>query len=402
MTLYAYRALNERGRAVRGRLTAGNERELHHLLQESGLELVDCRNQERQRALFRPGGAVTNRILVQFCMQLEQMLHAGIPLRETLGQLRDNAAVPRLRDALTEICRDLGEGKPLSAAFARHPRIFGPVFVALIDAGEETGHLEEALARLQRHHAWADQMTLRVKKAVRYPAFMGLMVVAVTSFMMLFVVPQVVDFLTNNGQELPAITLALIATSGFFVDFWWLLAGLPAAAAAVFVLGRRASSGFVLASDRMLLRVPALGPILRQLDLARFAHMLAIMYRTGIPILEALAACSRLVRNRGIRESVDLIGERIAAGENLSKAMTHAGVFPPVVVRLIAVGESSGDLDRMLEIVAADFDRDTDEAIGRLVGMIEPALTLIMGGMMGWIALGVFGPVYDSVAALEF
>ena len=152
----------------------------------------------------------------------------------------------------------------------------------------------------------------------------------------------------------------------------------------------------------MLLHVPRIGIILRYLDLARFAHMLAIMYRTGIPILNSLEVCGRLVTNRAIKEAIILINERVATGENLSGAMVQSNIFPSIAVRMVAIGETTGELDRMLEIVASDFDRETDESIQSLIGTIEPALTLIMGGLMGWIAIAVFGPVYDNLAALDF
>ena len=402
MAIYSYRALNERGRKIQGQLTAGNERELYHLLQENGLELISCRDQEQRRTSFSFGGGITTRMLIQLCVQLEQMLRAGVPLREALKELRNNAAHAQLRDVLSEVARDVGDGKSLSEAFARHPKLFGMVFVTLVEAGEQTGRLDEALAHLHRHLTWTDDMVGRTKKAIRYPAFMALMVVGVTMFMMLFVVPQVVDFLQSNGEELPMPTVALIATSGLFTDWWLLFLGLPVVAGIALLLARRFSPEFALRTDHLLLVLPGIGPILRRIDLGRFVHMLAIMQRTGIPILKALEVCGRLVRNRGIREAIELINDRIATGESLSKAMAQSGVFPSIAVRMVTVGETSGELGRMLDIVGDDFDRETDEAIQKMIGLIEPALTLIMGGMMAWIAIAVFGPVYDSLSSLDF
>ncbi|MCB1971100.1 MAG: type II secretion system F family protein [Geminicoccaceae bacterium] len=400
MAIYSYRALSDRGRAIQGQLTAGNEHELYHLLREQGFELVSCKSREQKRGLLSFGGSITGRMIIQLCVQLEQMLRAGIPLREALRELRDNAPSSRLQDILSEIYRDVGEGKSLSEAFGRHPRVFGTVFVTLLEAGEQTGRLEEALGRLNTHLGWSEEMVSRTKKAVRYPAFMGLMVIGVTSFMMAFVVPQVVAFLQSNGKELPAMTVALIATSGVFLNYWWLLLGVPLVAVAGIAVARRTSPRAALAFDRLVLHVPRIGIILRYLDLARFAHMLAIMYRTGIPILQALGICSRLVRNRSIKEAVEIINEQISSGQSLSRAMGQSGIFPTIAVRMIAVGETSGDLDRMLEMIAGELDRETDDSIQALIGTIEPALTLIMGGMMGWIAMAVFGPIYDNLSQL--
>lgn len=402
MALYTYRALNDQGRAVQGQITAGSEHELYHLLKESKLELVTCKIREQKRSSLNFGAAITTRMLVQMCTQLEQMMRAGVPLRDALKELRDNAVSPRLADIVAEIARDVGEGKSLSEAFARHPKVFGTVFVTLIEAGERTGRLEEALGRLKNHLSWSEEMVARTKKAVRYPAFMGVMVVGVTLFMMFFVVPQVVDFLQSNGKELPAMTVALIATSNAFLHYWWAIIGLPLVTAAGIYMARRFSPKAALRVDRFLLFLPRIGTILRYLDLARFAHMLAIMYRTGIPILSALEVCGRLVANRSIKEAVATINERVSTGENLSAAMSQSDIFPSIAVRMVAIGETTGELDRMLEIIASDLDRETDESIQSLIGTIEPALTLIMGGMMGWIALAVFGPVYDNLAALDF
>ena len=213
----------------------------YHLLQESNLELISCRNKEQTKSFLRFGGKITTRMLIQLCIQLAQMLRAGIPLREALLELRNNAPNSQLHDVLAEVSRDVSEGKSLSEAFSNHPKVFGMVFSTLIEAGEQTGHLEQALDRLHKHLSWTDDMIGRTKKAIRYPAFMGLMVVGVTLFMMLFVVPQVVDFLQSNGKDLPGVTLALIATSDVFLNWWWLIIGMPIISVIAILIGRRVS-----------------------------------------------------------------------------------------------------------------------------------------------------------------
>ena len=201
MPSFAYRALNPLGRSVSGRINARHEGELAHLITEMGLELVTFKEQKQSGESRFLKKSVTTRELIRTCDLLERMTRAGVPLQEALGDARDSAQNPKLRDALAQVHRDIGDGTSLSKALARHPKVFSFIFCTLVNVGEQSGQMDQALARLREYLTWSDAMVRRTKKALQYPAFVGFMVLAVTSFMMLFVVPQVVEFLKTNNQE---------------------------------------------------------------------------------------------------------------------------------------------------------------------------------------------------------
>ena len=399
---YRYRAINDLGRSVAGRMSARSEVELHHLLQDAGLELVTCRDEARKRGIQLATRRIAGGEIIEVCIQLEQMLRAGVPLREALQEILNGVDSAVLRDTLFAVHKDICEGTTLSAALARHNRIFDSVFVALIESGEQSGKLDQAIHQLVSLLRWRFDMAARAKKALRYPAFMGIVVVGVTMFMMLFVVPQVMDFLLNSNEVLPIQTMLLVDFSNFLQAYWWLILLVPTMTVFGVRIGKKKSAPFRLAYDRAVLKTPVLGQVVRMLSLARFASVMAILYRSGVPILRSLEICITLLDNMSLRQAIELVRHRISAGESLSHAIQSTGEFPSMSVRMIAVGETTGELDKMLKMVAEEFDRKSDDAVQRLIGMIEPTLTLVMGGLMAWIALAVFGPIYDTVSTIEF
>jgi type IV pilus assembly protein PilC len=397
MPQYAYRAINTNGRHLRGALAAANELDLQQALDTLGLELIDCRTLTGRRGLLVRRGRLINRDLIQLCVHLEQLQRAGVPLLEGLADVRDSADGERLRELCAAIYRDVSEGQPLSAAFGRHPKVFGNVFTALIAAGEETGKLADSFQQLVHHLKWSAAMGARVRKATRYPAVVACVVVGVTVFMMVGVVPQVVDFLAANNQELPVWTVALIATSNLVQNWWPLLLGLPVAALGLIKLLVRRSYRFAYRWDALLLALPVLGTVLQKLALARFAQMFAVLFQSGIDILSCLDAGRRVSGNRVLAEALGLVKQQVQSGSPLSAALAASGEFPTRVTRMVKIGEETGRLSETLNQVAEFYDRDVDEAIDTMIALIEPALTAVLGLVMAWIALAVFGPIYDNL-----
>lgn len=398
---FRYRAINQNGRVIRGAVFAAHEQDLNGLLQSSGLDLIDFRavSQERVSRLFQ--ARVKTRDLIQMSLHLQQLQRAGIPLIESLTEVRDSTDTPRLRDVLSQITREVNDGASLSAAFAAHPKVFGHIFHSLIAAGEQTGQMAEAFTQLVDHLKWTDDMTVKVKKATRYPAVLGVVVMGTVMFMMAFVVPQIVGLLEASGTELPFMTVALINTSSAIRDYWFMIPILVVGGMVGFSMGRNLSQGFRYSTDFYLLRVPVIGPVLRKIALARFAYMFSTMFRSGIDLLDCLEASKRLVNNLALSEALSVVREGVQSGVGLSTAMRSSGEFPPLVVRMIKVGEDSGNMSESLNNVAEMYNRDVDESVQGMISFIEPALTVVMGGIMAWIAIAVFGPVYDSLSAIN-
>ena len=400
MPEFVYRAMDQRRRWLRGNIRAVSEIELDQRLRDRGLDLVDCKviKASRRGSVFSKG--ISTRDLVQLCVHLEQMDKAGVPLMESLTEARDSADSARLQDVLTEIHRDVGEGAPLSVAFAVHKEVFDSVFSSLMAAGEETGDMTEAFKQLVHHLKWSEALKSKIKKATRYPIFLSFAVVFATMFMMIFVVPQVVGMLEAIGQELPMPTIALIAVSEAFQNYWYLILTVPVACFMLFKLARRTSKNFKFRTDYLLLRLPVAGDLTTKISFARFSHIFAVTFKSGIPVLGCLDAARRLINNLVLIQAVDVVKDRVQGGEPLSEAMSMSGEFPAMVVHMVKVGENSGNLEAVLWNVAEFYDRDVDEAVAAMIAMIEPALIAVMGAMMAWIALGVFGPLYANLGAI--
>lgn len=398
---YHYRAINQSGRIIRGALFAANEHDLNGLIESAGLDLIEAKKASEQRLgkIFQQ--RVKVRDLIQMCVHMEQLQRAGVPLMESLGEVRDSTDTPRLRDVLSQITREVNDGGSLSAAFGAHPKLFGNVFQSLVAAGEQTGQMGEAFSQLVAHLKWVDEMSVKVKKATRYPAILGGVVLLVVIFMMSFVVPQVTSLLLSNGTELPFMTRALMATSNAIRDYWFMLPFLIIGGVAGVSSGRRMSKDFRYRTDYYLLRIPIIGIVLRKIALARFAYMFATMFRSGIELLSCLDASKRLVNNLALSEALSLVREGVQSGLGLSTAMRSSGEFPPLVLRMIKVGEDSGNMSDALNNVAEMYNRDVDESVQGMISFIEPALTVVMGGIMAWIAIAVFGPIYDSLGAIN-
>ena len=398
MPQFAYRALNAEGKTIRGKLSANNETDLYQQLQASGMMLVDSKV-AKERAL-QIGGKLPAREKIQFFVHLEQLQAAGVPLIDSLTDVRDSSDTTRLRDLTSNIINDVSGGMPLSEAFSKHPKVFGDLYSALVAAGEESGKLTDAFAHLVRHVTWEDAITTRIKKAIRYPLIVLVMITGMLGFMMGFVVPGIVEFLKSNGAELPPVTVALIVTSDFVVHYWWVLIGFPIVVTASILALRASSDKIRYAMACLVLRMPTIGPLITKLSISRFAHFFAVMFQSGVPILQCLETAQRVVSNPCLEESMKAVRQQVQNGEPLSEAMRSSGQFPSLVCRMVKIGEDSGNLGGVMDNVTKFYDKDVDEAIDAMIGMIEPAMTAISGVVMGWIVVGVMGPIYDSLSKM--
>ena len=399
MTLYAYKAMGADGRIVLGRMDAANAVDLELRLKRMDLDFIRG-NPVRQLGMFG-GRAASRRELINFCFHLEQLTRAGVPILDGLTDLRDSLENPRFREVIAGMIESIDGGKTLSQAMAEHPRVFDDVFVSLVTAGENTGKLQEVLGNLVESLKWQDELAAQTKKLIMYPAFMGAVVIGVVLFMMIYLVPKMVGFITNMGHELPLHTKVLIGTSNIFVNYWYLVIGLPLLLAAVAVALVRSRPAARLRFDEAKLRLPLLGAILRKVILSRFASVFAMMYASGISILDSLRASEGIVGNQAIRNGLHQVGEMIAEGQSITTAFQNVGLFPPLVIRMLKVGENTGALDTALINVGYFYGRDVRESIGRIQALIEPAMTIVLGLILGWVMLSVLGPVYDTITKLK-
>lgn len=399
MPIYAYKAINPVGRRMHGRMDAVNEVDLEMRLKRMDLDFINGKPITR-RAVF--GGNVPRRELINFCFHLEQLLRAGVPILEGLADLRDSLDHPRFREILAGLIESIEGGRTLSSAMGDYPQAFGEVFRNLMHAGEETGNLPEVLRKLFEDLKWQDELAAHTKKLLMYPGFMLAVIIPVIFFMMIYLVPKLSTFIRTMGQEIPLQTRLLMALSDIFTAYWPLLAGLPLAAALTLFVAVRTRPSVRYRFHALLLRLPVGGDILRKIVLSRFASTFAMMYASGISVIDTLRITENVVGNAVVREAIHDASQRIEEGQNITLAFQSVGMFPPLVIRMLRVGENSGALDTALENVSYFYNRDVRESIERLQTLVEPALTVVIGCLLGWVILSVLGPIYDLITKLKY
>ena len=401
MPLYTYKAIDADGKNVIGRTEAVNPFDLEQRLARMGLDLVYGAPASQASRLI--GAArVRRQDLINFCFHLEQLAGAGVPIVEGLVDLRDSVDNPRFREVVSGLLESIEGGKNLSQALAEFPEVFSKVFVSLVRSGEQTGRLAEVLKSLNESLKWEDELAAQTKKLLIYPAFVGSIVLLVTFFLMIYLVPQMTGFIRNMGQEIPLQTLILIAVSDFLVDYWWAVLVAPFALWFGVKFAANTNPAIAYALDRYKITMPLVGPILKKIVLSRFAASFAMMYSSGITVLDAIRSSEEIVGNRPVEYALRTVGQQIAEGKNLTVAFQDAGLFPPLVIRMLRIGENTGALDTALLNVSYFYNRDVKESIGRLQAMVEPALTLVLGALLGWVMLSVLGPVYDTISKMKF
>lgn len=402
MHQYRYRAINTKGRQVRGIVAAANESDLYAQLSAAGLELLSCSQvKERSQITVFKKKAVKTRDLIQLFMHLEQLQAAGVPMLDSLVDIRNTTENNALRDIMSEIYRAVSEGSSLSEAMAQHPKVFTNLYVSLVKAGEDTGDLVFSYQQLLKFLTWVDELGAKIKKATRYPMILMAVVILTMIVMLGFVVPQVVGFIATMGTELPIYTKALMSTSNFFQHYWWTLIVVPLVVFVFYKLMRKGSEDFAVRTDAIWLQVPVAGNLIRKITIARYSQTFAALFASGIPVLGCLKSAQNTVTNRAMKLALENVQEAVKNGMPLSEAFNRSGEFPSLVVRMVKIGEESGGLTKVLEQVSSFYTKDVDEAVEGMIALIEPALTAFLGGMILWIAAAVFGPIYNSFSALN-
>ncbi|RZT10805.1 type IV pilus assembly protein PilC [Duganella sp. CF402] len=399
MPQYLYRAMDAAGAIQPGNMDAANEPDLELRLHRMGLDLVDYRvSRAKVIALKR---LITRKDLINFCFHMEQMTGAGVPILDGLNDLRESIDHPRFREMITGLIENIEGGKQLSASMAAYPEVFDVTFTSLIMAGEQSGKLTEVFKNLSETLKWQDELASQTKKIVMYPAAVGVFVTGVMFFLMIYLVPQLTSFVKNMGNTLPLHTKVLIFVSNIFIDYWYILLGLPVTAYFGLRYWLNRSEQARYAADGFKLRIWMIGPVLHKIILARFATFFAMMYASGITILECIQLSEGIVGNRVVAAGLRRAAQQISEGTGITAAFANTGIFPPLVIRMLKVGESTGALDGALRNVSYFYNREVKESIEKVQSMIEPAITVVLGVMVGWIMLSVMGPIYDTISKIK-
>ncbi|MEZ5626637.1 MAG: type II secretion system F family protein [Rhodocyclaceae bacterium] len=401
MALFAYAGRDRAGERIEGQIEAGSLEAVIDRLGDDGItpiEVVEAAPAQaplltRLRASLSRG-TVRHVDLVLFCRQMYTLLKSGVPILRALGGLQESATNKTFGGVIREVRESLESGSELSRALEKQGSVFNRFFVAMVRVGESTGRLEEIFLRLFHHLEFQRYMREQVRSALRYPSFVVLAMAAALVIINIFVIPTFAKVFQGLGAELPAMTVLLLGFSGFMVA-WWPAMLLGTVAAVVGVKLALRDAGLATAWDRAKLRLPIAGSIIHKASLARFARSLALGVRSGVPIVQALGLTAHVVENRWLTAQVEEMRRGVERGDSILRTAIKSGVFTPVVLQMVMVGEETGSLDEMLDEVADMYQREVEYELKTLSARIEPILIIGLGVIVLILALGVFLPMWD-------
>lgn len=400
MNFYRYKSVDAGGKISSGEMEAANAADLEARLRKIGLDLINFKELARKRK--NTGGRVRRRELITFFFHLEHMTKAGAPILESLEDLRNSAESKHFREVLSSIYENVEGGSALSQAMSLYPEVFGEVTVSLVRAGEQSGESALIYHHLSEDFKWQDEQATLLKKILIYPSFVITVFVGVLLFLMLYLVPELLNFIHSMQGQVPAHTRLLIFVSNLFVDYWLFALAAPVAIALALPLLTRYSSKLRYRIDACKLRLPLVGAILEKIIMARLAGTFAIMYAAGITILDCLKAGEDIAGNQVFRKALRRVGEHVSDGSSLSDGLAGAKLFSPMTLRMVRVGENSGALEEAFLNVGYFYTRDARERVERLQTIIEPTLTILLGVLIAWVMFSVLGPIYELIAEIQF
>ncbi len=400
MPLYQYKAKNLKGEELAGEFEGASQEALEYMLREKGYFLVDSARigSDIKKTLFKK--KLSAKELSVFSRQFAVLINAGVTLIQAVSILQEQVSNPRLRDALAEIYEDMQKGRVLSAAMANFPDVFPDFMMNMIRIGEASGALDMVLNRIAGYYENDSRIRRKVRSALTYPAILLLLTIGVVVLLMVKIVPMFSDILSGMGAEMPAITKALVAVSTFTQHNFLYIAAVVAAAVFIFTQWKKSEAGR-LSYDAFMLRVPMIGKVLTKTITARFARSLSILLKSGIPVIRSIEIIGDLLGNRDVERRFAAARDEISQGKGIAGPLKKLDIFPPLLIHMISVGESTGELDDMLDRTAGFFDDEVDDAIARMTMMIEPLLIIILAGIVALVILSVMLPMISLYSSIS-
>ena len=401
MPLFQYKAVDASGKFITGSLDAGNANDLELRLEKMDMDLVTFKQKEPGTDLLGRN-KIGRRDLINFSFYLEQLTRAGVPILEGLSDLRDGEENPTFRDVITGLIEAVEGGNSFSQALAMYPKIFDDVFVSLVRVGERSGKMSHVLVDITETLKWQDELLAKARKIMTYPAVIGTLVLSVVMFMMIFVVPDIMDAIVGLGGEIPIETRALMATSEFLASYWYLVIAAPFVIFFILRYFYNTSSKARFRLDGLMLKMPIVGPVNEKIKISRFTRYFSLMFASGITVLDAINLSKGVLSNTVLEDGIERAWQQISEGSSISEAFKNIGIFPPLVVRMLRVGESSGQMDKSLNNVSYFFDRDINDSIEKLEPILQTLMMATIGTIVLWLALSVLGPIYDTISTIDF
>jgi type IV pilus assembly protein PilC len=397
---YTYKARDRAGNQLTGTLVADNEALVLQRLREQGFTPLEVGKQSRGFNIELTAKKVKLKELAVFSRQFATMVNSGLPILRALAILSEQTSNGELARVLTAVRLDVEQGASLSSAMQKHPKVFNDLYISMVKSGETGGQLDDVLLRLAALLENEVKLRGKIKSAMTYPIAVVALVVLIMSAMLLFVVPQFESIYSNLGGDLPLPTRFLLTLSDLFKTYWWMFLIGAFAARFFFKRWKKTPAGRE-AVDRAKLRTPVFGPLFHKTALSRFASTLAMLLHSGVPILQALEIVADTVNNKIISKAIVDVQSSVRDGESMAKPLAKHQVFPPMVVQMIAVGEETGQVDVMLEKVAAFYDQEVEAAVDALTSLIEPLLIALIGGMVGAAVVALYMPMFNIIKLIQ-
>jgi type IV pilus assembly protein PilC len=394
---YVWEGTDKKGKKLKGKMLAVSEAAVKADLRRQG---VLAKKVRKEVQLFKSGKKINAEDIALFARQLATMLQAGIPMVQAFDIVGNGHDKPSMQKLILAIKGDIEAGTTLHEALAKHPLYFDDLFVNLVEAGEHAGALETLLDKVATYKEKTEALKKKIKKALFYPTAVLVVAVIVTIILLIFVIPQFESLFKGFGADLPAFTQMVINMSRFVQDKGWLLAIIFGGAGYAFFYFKKRSRPMRRALDRMMLKAPIVGPILVKAAIARYSRTLATMFAAGVPLVEALTSVAGATGNIVFEEATLRIRDEVSTGMRLQRCMESTGLFPNMVIQMIAVGEESGSLDQMAAKVADFYEADVDAAVDAMSSLLEPLIMAILGVLVGGMVIAMYLPIFKLGAVV--
>jgi type IV pilus assembly protein PilC len=401
MPLFQYKAIDASGKSIQGSLDASNPSDLENRLVKMDMDLVTFKLKEPGVDLLGRN-QIDRRDLINFSFYMEQLTQAGVPILEGLSDLRDGEENPTFRDIVSGVIEAIEGGNTFSQALGMYPKVFDNIFVSLIKVGERSGKMNDVLVDITKTLKWQDELLGKARKIMMYPLVTGSLIMSVIMFMMIFVVPDIMQAIVALGGAIPIETRALIAVSNFLVNFWYLVIAAPFVVSFLLRYFYKNNSKARFKLDNLLLKIWLFGSVNEKIKISRFTRYFALMFASGITVLDAINLSKTVVNNSVLEDGIERARQQISEGNSISESFKNIGIFPPLVIRMLRVGESSGEMDKSLSNVSYFFDRDINDSIDKMEPIIQTALMATIGIIVLWLAMSVMGPIYDTISTIDF
>jgi type IV pilus assembly protein PilC len=396
-TQFIWEGKDKRGNKVRGKSVGANEAAVRADLRRQGVAATKVRAQTNA---FRSGGKITGVDIAVFARQLATMMAAGIPMVQSFEIVGNGHEKPAMQKLILDVKASVEGGSTLHESLAKHPLYFNDLFVNLVEAGEQAGALETLLDKIATYTEKTEALKKKIKKALFYPAAVLIVAVIVTVILLIFVIPQFESLFKGFGADLPAFTQMVVDLSRFVQKQGWWLAMVTFAGFYAFFYFKKRSRTMQRNLDRVLMRFPIIGPILVKSAIARFARTLSTMFAAGVPLVEAMASVAGATGNIVYEEATLRMRDEVATGQRLQRAMENTGLFPNMVVQMIAVGEEAGSLDAMSGKVAEFYEAEVDNAVDSMSSLLEPLIMAILGVLVGGMVIAMYLPIFKLGAVV--